>query len=118
MLCSNLARFLLKKDRKGRLSFKALQDASTIELLTKEAPHLLETDSVLVNNEGRWLAKSEAALAISKTIGFPYNVIFIGKIFPLSIRNKIYDYVAKNRYHWFGRVDKCDLELFTARDPK
>ncbi|WP_395074290.1 thiol-disulfide oxidoreductase DCC family protein, partial [Flavobacterium sp.] len=31
----------------------------------------------------------------------------IFKILPLSLRDSIYDYVAKNRYKWYGKQESC-----------
>jgi predicted DCC family thiol-disulfide oxidoreductase YuxK len=28
-------------------------------------------------------------------------------IFPEGLRNFIYDYIAKNRYKWFGKKESC-----------
>jgi predicted DCC family thiol-disulfide oxidoreductase YuxK len=29
------------------------------------------------------------------------------KIFPKKIRDLVYDYIAKNRYKWFGKTENC-----------
>jgi len=31
----------------------------------------------------------------------------IFKILPERIRNYIYDYIAKNRYKWYGKKESC-----------
>ncbi len=28
-------------------------------------------------------------------------------VFPEGLRNIVYDYIAKNRYQWFGKKDAC-----------
>jgi len=37
--------------------------------------------------------------------GLPLLYFFI--IVPLFIRNSIYNYIAKNRYKWFGKTETC-----------
>jgi len=67
-----------------------------------------KTDSILLYSETKGLSiKSSAALQIAKHLGFPNNLLAIFFIVPPFIRNWIYDYVAKNRYKWYGKKDAC-----------
>jgi predicted DCC family thiol-disulfide oxidoreductase YuxK len=31
----------------------------------------------------------------------------IFRIIPIGIRNVLYDYIAKNRYKWYGKKESC-----------
>ena len=45
---------------------------------------------------------TEAETLICRLIDRP-----IRPLFPEGFRNLIYDYIAKNRYKWFGKKEKC-----------
>jgi predicted DCC family thiol-disulfide oxidoreductase YuxK len=58
--------------------------------------------------KGRAYVKSEAALRIARELprwGWTWVFHFV----PLLIRDVIYDFVARHRYRWFGRLDDCIL---------
>ncbi len=67
-----------------------------------------KTDSILLYSENKGLSvKSSAALHIAKFLGFPRNLMFVFFIIPACIRNWVYDFVARNRYKWYGKKDTC-----------
>ena len=67
-----------------------------------------KTDSILLYSEEHGLSiKSSAALNIAKHLGFPRNLMSIFFIVPTFIRNWVYDFVARNRYKWYGKKDAC-----------
>ena len=51
--------------------------------------------------------KSTAALYITKDLGFPSALLAIFLIVPAFIRNWVYDFIAKNRYKWYGKKEAC-----------
>jgi predicted DCC family thiol-disulfide oxidoreductase YuxK len=51
--------------------------------------------------------KSSAALKIASKLGFPRNLLGVFLIVPIFVRNWIYNYIAKNRYKWFGKQNEC-----------
>jgi predicted DCC family thiol-disulfide oxidoreductase YuxK len=80
------------------IAAKLLKDTDTIEPFP---------DSILVIHKNKVFMKSEAALLISSFLPFPWRLITVGKIFPVSFSNVIYDWIARNRYKWFGKKDFC-----------
>ena len=66
-----------------------------------------ELSSVLLIKDERLYQKSNAALEIAKQLSGLWPVLYIFKIVPLFIRNGIYDWIASNRYRWFGKKDAC-----------
>jgi predicted DCC family thiol-disulfide oxidoreductase YuxK len=51
--------------------------------------------------------KSEAALQIVNDFGGFYSLLRILSIIPKFISNAVYDYVARNRYKWYGKQESC-----------
>ena len=53
--------------------------------------------------------KSQAITNILKRLRFPYHLLSILRIIPSSFVNYFYNYIAKNRYRFFGRIDHCSI---------
>uniref|UniRef100_A0A0A8YQY1 Uncharacterized protein n=1 Tax=Arundo donax TaxID=35708 RepID=A0A0A8YQY1_ARUDO len=50
---------------------------------------------------------STAALKVASYLPLPYSVLSSLLIVPAPLRDAVYDYIAKNRYDWFGKDDEC-----------
>ena len=88
--------------------FAPLQSDAGKQIIEKYGIDTSQTDSILLYSEEKGLsAKSSAALHIAKNLGFPRNIMAVFFIIPTFIRNWVYDYVAKNRYKWYGKKDAC-----------
>ena len=104
LLCNRTIQFLLKIDKKNELTFAALSSnfgKSVISNLEQK------TDSVVFYNRGQVSTKSEAFIKIGVQLGFPFNLIALVYIVPTFIRDWIYDIIARNRLHWFGKNSQC-----------
>ena len=53
--------------------------------------------------------KSDAAIRIVRHLKFPYFLLAYLSFIPKPIRDKIYDWIANNRYKWFGKSEQCWL---------
>ena len=51
--------------------------------------------------------RSTAALKISKHLNGAWSLLQAGYIFPAFLRDGVYNFIAKNRYKWFGKKDQC-----------
>jgi predicted DCC family thiol-disulfide oxidoreductase YuxK len=113
-LCNGAVQFLLKRDRHNRLRFASLQSDFAATLLKRHGVDHKDLDTVyVVLNSGEaneaLLAKSDAFLQLAKVIGGVWNIASCGKIIPRSIRNWLYDFVARHRYQVFGKYEACML---------
>ena len=105
-LCDTSVQFVFKHDKKDIFRFVPLQS----ELGQKIVNHIGAStiDSTILYESGKaYYLKSDVAFKILKEIGGFYKVLLFFSILPKSIRDHIYDYVAKNRYKWFGRKESC-----------
>lgn len=50
---------------------------------------------------------SAAALRVVSYLPLPYSVLSSLCVVPTPIRDAVYDYVAKQRYEWFGKAEDC-----------
>ena len=107
-LCNSSVQYIIKRDKKDVFRFAALQSDVGKQIIETFKIDTSKTDSILLySQEKRLSSKSSAALKIGLGLGFPYNISSIFFIIPPFIRNWVYDYVAKNRYKWFGKQESC-----------
>lgn len=66
-------------------------------------------DSVIVIKNNQVYIESDAVLEVLKQLSGPMKMLLIGYCIPKGIRNRLYRWVAKNRYRWFGKTDTCSL---------
>ncbi|MGZ4053690.1 MAG: thiol-disulfide oxidoreductase DCC family protein [Bacteroidia bacterium] len=106
-LCNSSINFVIRHDKKNHFLFAPLQSETAKRLLEKYAIDPLKTDSfILIENENAFI-KSSAALRVTKHLNKLYPLLYSLLIIPPFIRNGVYDYIAKNRYKWFGKKDSC-----------
>jgi predicted DCC family thiol-disulfide oxidoreductase YuxK len=112
-LCHGVVQFILRHDPRGQFRFAALQsDAGQALLATHDLGSIAagaDPDTVVLVDGGRAYQRSAAVLQVAKRLGWPWRLLTIGRILPLSWRDALYDYVARHRYHWFGHRNECLL---------
>ncbi|WP_408004049.1 thiol-disulfide oxidoreductase DCC family protein [Psychroserpens sp.] len=107
-LCNSSVQYVINHDKQNRFLFAPLQSEIGESIIKDFNIDRSKTDSILLYSEDKGLAiKSTAALKISKHLGFPRNLLSVFTIVPPFIRNWVYDYIAKNRYKWYGKRDEC-----------
>lgn len=106
-LCNSLVDHLMKLDSKGELNFASLQGQTAKEILANQVVLSSDPTAIVYFRSGSIYAKSSAVFHILSDIGGLWKVTGILEAVPVSIRDPIYDWVAKNRYKWFGKTDSC-----------
>ncbi|QGY42341.1 DUF393 domain-containing protein [Maribellus comscasis] len=107
-LCNGAVDFVLSRDSKKQFRFVALQSEAG-EKVCRELQIPAETDSVILYWKKELFTESEAALEIVRLLPVPWKWAAIFKIIPKKPRDKIYRWIAKNRYRWFGQKQTCRL---------
>lgn len=109
-LCNASVDFIIKRDKKRRFRFALLQSEQGQSILKDLHFNLQDYDSFILQDvDGKVFIKSTAALKVCAKLGFPWNLLSVFMIVPVSIRDKVYSWVAKNRYRWFGKKETCRL---------
>ncbi len=103
-LCNGVVDTLLRVDRRNRLLFAPLQGETALARLGEATLNSI----VLVDTAGRH-EKSAAALRICLHIGGLWQVLLIFWLLPRPLRDALYDFIARNRYAWFGKHELCRL---------
>lgn len=107
-LCHSSVQWILKHEKTHDIIFDTLQSKAG-KLL---ASHYFESekdipDSILWVEKGRCFQRSSAALRLSRYLKFPFPLSQIFLLIPYQIRDMVYNFIAKNRFKWFGKVDSC-----------
>jgi predicted DCC family thiol-disulfide oxidoreductase YuxK len=106
-LCNAIVRFIIPRDPHGHFQFAPLTSQAAARALAavplaKDLP-----DSVVLVEDGRVYTRSEAALRIFRRLTFPWPLASCLVVLPRGLRDRLYDFVARRRYRWFGRQDRC-----------
>jgi predicted DCC family thiol-disulfide oxidoreductase YuxK len=65
-------------------------------------------DSVILIKPGvAYFVKSDAALQIGRQLKGYRSISKLLQLIPSSLRNIVYDMVARNRYKWYGKKEQC-----------
>lgn len=107
-LCDASVQYIIKHDKNNAFLFTALQSEVGQQIIKEFNIDTNKIDSIILySNEHGISYKSTAALKIASKLGFPRNLLSVFWIIPAIIRNWIYDYIAKNRYKWYGKKEEC-----------
>lgn len=106
-LCNSAILFIIKRDKKDRFRFAPLESKLGKELLDQHGINPLEIDSIVLVSGDSAFAKAGAALRISKHLSGLWPLLYCFIIVPKFISNLVYDFIARNRYKWFGKKESC-----------
>jgi predicted DCC family thiol-disulfide oxidoreductase YuxK len=108
-LCNASINFVIDRDKQRYFRYAALQSDSGTSYLKKfEMPSDVFNSIVLVEGE-KYYTRSTAALRIAKKMDGLWPLLYVFIIIPPFIRNAVYDFIAKNRYKWFGKEEFCRI---------
>ena len=114
-LCAWSVQFIIRRDPCGQFRFAALQSPVGQRLLAERGADARGLDSVVLIEGARWYARSDAALRIARRLSGAWPLLALLRVLPRPLRDWAYDFVARNRYRWFGRQDACMLPTPTLR---
>ena len=109
-LCSKTVKRVMKLDKNKLFTFISNKSEYGKNIISKNNLNSVTTETiVLFTTENKFLIKSDAAISIAVKLNPLFLIFNILFIVPKKIRDRIYDYVAKNRYKWFGENESCDI---------
>lgn len=107
-LCSRIVRVILRFDRRAAFLFASLDSPAGLEWReTLSIPSNI--DSVVLIAANKWYIRSDAALEICKTLGGAFRLFLLFSVIPRTWRDRLYDFIASNRFRWFGKRNNCML---------
>ena len=108
-LCNGLVRFIVRRDKNGKIRFVPLQSDTGKSLLSKAGLSPDSIDTIVYFSGEKILLRSSAILNLLKDIGGGWKLFYCLIIIPPVIRDYFYNLVAKNRYRIFGRSERCEV---------
>ena len=106
-LCNASVQFIINRDPKHHFMFATLQ-GKTAEAILGGAPLAeLDLNSVVLVENGKVYDRSTAALRIAKKLSGGWPLFYACIIVPRFLRDGLYNWIAKNRYKWFGKQESC-----------
>lgn len=107
-LCEESVQFVIKYDKADVFRFVPLQSDLGQKIIAHIGINAKNIDSVVLYQPGvAYYYKSNAALQIARSLGGIFHLGTVFRIIPTGFRNLIYDYIAKNRYRWYGKKEVC-----------
>ena len=106
-LCNSSVQFVIKRDVKDQFRYAAMQEPAGQALIKQYDIDTAKVDSIILIDNQKAYLKSTAALRIAKYLKGPVSLLYGFTIVPVFIRNWVYDFIAKNRYKWYGKKDAC-----------
>ena len=108
-LCNSSVNFVIDRDKQNAFVFAALQSKEGQDILKNFEMSDEYIDSIVLVKNGRLYKKSAAALHVSLKLSGLWPLMGVFSIIPPFIRDLVYDFIARNRYKWFGRRDECRI---------
>ena len=105
--CNYWVRFAIRRDKKKKLKFAALQGDTAKLLLPRYGISLNRLSSVIFIDAGKVYTQSSAAIRICRHLDGGWKLFYGLMIIPKFIRDAFYNIIARNRYKWFGKKEEC-----------
>jgi len=106
-LCNASVNFVIKNDKKEQFLFASFQSDAAKEILLHFNLKNLNGGTVILVEGQKVYEKSTAVLKIAKRLDGPFKAFYAFFIVPKIFRDWVYDFIAKNRYRWFGKRESC-----------
>lgn len=106
-LCNRTVQTIIKHDKNDIFRFAPLQSDVGLQIINERGIDTENIDSVILIEPGvAYYNKSTAAIEIAKHLqGYRWLRFF--KPLPEGFRDSIYQFIANNRYKWFGKKESC-----------
>jgi predicted DCC family thiol-disulfide oxidoreductase YuxK len=118
--CNGSVRWILRRDREGRLHFAPLQGA-TADALRRRHPEMPASVAAIAfvaasaGEERVWL-RSAAVFRILRELSPPWRwLAALRWLAPAALYDRVYDAFARRRFRWFGRLAECPVPPAAVR---
>ena len=105
--CNGSINFVVKQDKKDVFRFAPLQSEAGQKLLQQYQLPEENFHSFVLIEDGKVYQKSTAVLKVFNQLPWYWKELQVLRIVPTVLRNAIYDFIARNRYKWFGKKEEC-----------
>lgn len=115
-LCNATINFIIDRDPEGYFQFAPLQSDVAQTYLDESVDTSSTLGTVVLYEDGETYARSTAALYIARRLSGAWPLLFLAIVIPRPVRDAVYNWIATNRYEWFGRRDQCRMPTPELKD--
>jgi predicted DCC family thiol-disulfide oxidoreductase YuxK len=113
--CNSTINYVIRKDPRAVLKFATLQSDTAKKILAGDHLTAKGLNSFVFVEKGKVFTRSTAALRVCRYMKGLWPLMYGFMIVPRFIRDGIYDWVAANRYKWFGKKEVCMVPTGSMR---
>ena len=106
-LCNGFVDFVIRWDKKRTFKVASLQGETAAQNL--EPHHIAELSSVVLLRSQEIHTKTDAVFRIISDLHWALITVKLLLIIPSFIRDPFYNFIARNRYKFFGKKETCRL---------
>ncbi|MBT9484437.1 thiol-disulfide oxidoreductase DCC family protein [Sediminibacterium sp.] len=108
-LCNSSVQFVIKHDPKKQFRFASLQGEYGQQVLKQFNLPTNTLSSFILLKDHQIYTHSTGALKVAKQLSGAWPLLYVFIIIPPFIRNAVYQFIANNRYKWFGKKESCAM---------
>ena len=106
-LCNRSVQFIIKRDKKKKFRFASLQGKAGQDLLKRFNLQADDLNSFVLIEGDKMYTRSGGALRMLRELGSGWKLFYAFMLVPRFIRDAVYNWVARNRYKWYGKREEC-----------
>lgn len=106
-LCNGAVQFTIRRDPDAVFKFAALQGDFAAGTLLPLGIEPSKGASIVLLENGKIYERSTAALRIARRLGGWWPLLYGFIVVPAFIRDAFYNFIARNRYKWYGKQESC-----------
>ena len=107
-LCNRAIQILLQEDPSDLFRFVSQQAALGKSILAHIGYNPNTLDSLVVYHPNvAYYTQSQALIFLCKHGSFKLKLLLVFQLFPKVMLDRVYNWIAKNRFHWFGKNENC-----------
>ena len=106
-LCNALVQFVIRRDPAARFRFAPIQSRVGTEIFQRHGLDPADLQTFVFVADGKILLRSDAAIEVVSRFGGAWRIVKLFRSVPRPLRDRLYSFIARNRYRWFGRKEVC-----------
>lgn len=111
-LCNDAVIFIIKRDQQDTFRFCSLQSEMGKKLCQERHIDRDKTDSIVLIDPGKaYYLRSDAVIEIAKSLKGYGSIATVFGLLPGGLRDALYNFIARNRYKWFGKKSSCMVPI-------
>lgn len=110
-MCDSSVQYIIKHDKKNVFRFVALQSELGQKIIDYIGVNSTKDSVILYVPKIAYYTKADAVLLITKELSGSISFLYYLTYTPKVIKNSVYDFIAKNRYKWYGKKECCMIPI-------